>query len=134
MATGKILLCGATLDIPVRVSSRDFKYLLSMGKWLVTHPGDRNRKGYAYRHTYVNGRSKLIWMHKVVLLRAKGPPPHPDWFIGDHLNGDPWDNRREMLRWATVDMNNRNRHGWHYRQFDLWNYNCPVTTSLLTEQ
>ena len=116
----RIIWAGAESQFPIRVSDADYGFLLLMGKWLVTHPGKRSRRGYAYQTFKRAGKSRMIWMHKVVLLRPPGPPPTPLHVIGDHLDGDPWVNRRHMLRWATVPENNRNRHGAHWKQMDLF--------------
>jgi hypothetical protein len=105
------------------VSREDYDWLMRRGKWLVTHPGRKAPAcgtGYAYRCApVVDGKKSLIWMHKVICLRAHGPPPTPLHVIADHRDGDTLDNRRHMLRWATHAMNAKNRFGWAYKQPEL---------------
>lgn len=72
---------------------------------------NRTPKWYARRSGYVPGRTINIWLHKEILLRAKGPPPSKAATIGDHLNGNSLDCRRCNLRWSTSSENRRNLFG-----------------------
>lgn len=59
---------------------------------------------YAFRNVRVNGRQKMLWMHRV-LMGAK------DGEVVDHLNGNAIDNRRCNLRLCNQAENMWNRLG-----------------------
>lgn len=60
-----------------------------------------------------------IWLHKEILLRAKGPPPSKSKTIGDHLNGNSLDCRRHNLKWVSSSENRRNLYGSASHQLQL---------------
>lgn len=66
----------------------------------------RKRKRYAQRRTSIKGRQVTLFLHKEVLLRKQPNGRKP---IGDHVNGDSLDCRRDNLNWATRSENNANR-------------------------
>lgn len=84
--------------------------------WICTLPKDR--KAYAMRTTGSGWQRAGIFLHKAILERM-GPPPSDAHTIGDHKNGDSLDNRRRNLRWATVQENCDNKHGWYYKQLQM---------------
>jgi hypothetical protein len=64
-------------------------------------------------------RSFRLWLHKEILLRAKGPPPSKSKTIGDHLNGNSLDCRRVNLKWSSASENRRNLFGSATHQLHL---------------
>lgn len=64
-------------------------------------------------------RTVNIWLHKEILLRAKGPPPSKSKTIGDHLNGNSLDCRRHNLKWVSSSENRRNLYGSASHQLQL---------------
>lgn len=111
-----ILWCGRWFHIPVLVDEEDWRWAVDQGKWLVTHSGDPSPKKYAYRCRA--GTRSLAWLHKEICLRHHGPPP-AGHVIGDHMDGNSLNNRKGNLRWATPQMNSRNRHGIAVLQMEL---------------
>jgi hypothetical protein len=69
---------------------------LSQWNWQVSE------KGYARRSVTFDGKTSLIWMHRVIC----GAPSHA---IVDHVNKNTLDNRMVNLRLANASGNNRNR-------------------------
>jgi hypothetical protein len=57
---------------------------------------------YAVRTVQVRGRSKRIYMHRLLMNT-------PDGLVCDHINHDGEDNRKANLRNCTVSQNNANR-------------------------
>nr|WP_283249922.1 HNH endonuclease [Qipengyuania pacifica] len=60
-----------------------------------------NHKRPARRES--TGRRKVIFAHHEILGRP------PKGMVVDHINGDPWDNRKVNLRFATFGQNVRNQ-------------------------
>lgn len=61
-------------------------------------------EGYAQSWKYVEGKSRTVLMHRLILA------PGPGLWV-DHVNGDGLDNRRENIRVCTPAQNGKNRHG-----------------------
>lgn len=110
-----LLCCGKTYQIPVLLSPEDYGWASARGNWFLTHGTKRDGKSYAVR----SEGGRLVFLHKEVLLRARGEAPCPLHTIGDHKNGNSLDNRRDNLRWATPGMNARNRFGFVDLQMEL---------------
>lgn len=60
--------------------------------------------GYAYTSKTHNTKREHIWMHRLILGL-----PKDSHLIGDHVNGNRLDNRKENLRVATTSQNVQNR-------------------------
>jgi len=58
--------------------------------------------GYAARDYFENGAHITIKMHHAILGK---PPPG---YVVDHINGNPIDNRRSNMRFATIQQNTFN--------------------------
>jgi hypothetical protein len=57
-----------------------------------------SKAGYAAKHEMVDGKSTMIYMHRLVIGAKKGE-------VVDHVNGDKLDNRRNNLRIVTQHQN-----------------------------
>lgn len=113
---GVSLLCrGKNYEIECVVSPEDYEWAAGRGNWFVTHGTKRDGKSYVVR----SEGGVLLFLHKAILLRAGVAQPCPRHIIGDHRNGDSLDNRRQNLRWATPQMNARNRFGFVEAQPEL---------------
>jgi uncharacterized protein (DUF2249 family) len=77
------------------VDDEDYEYLLQW-KWYAVERGCGI--WYAARHTSKGGKSRIIFMHRVILQTSEG-------LDTDHRNGNGLDNRRENLR-SCSHMNN----------------------------
>jgi hypothetical protein len=96
---------GMTKYIPLnrglRVLVDDADYLeLSRHKWTAGFYGNNV---YAVRGIGPKGRTKIIYMHRVILGLDEGSTR-----VSDHINGDGLDNRRDNLRACTRAENNTN--------------------------
>lgn len=93
----------STLGYEAIVDDADFE-ALSAHRWYA-HNGGNGEKRPARRTSVKEGRKVLFLVHHLFPVR-KG-------LVVDHINGDPWDNRRENLRYCTHANNllNRKKHG-----------------------
>lgn len=80
------------------VDSDDLEKLSSC-KW---YAGNNSGKFYARREIYKDGIKKSLSMHRVIMNAPNG-------IIVDHINGNTLDNRKENLRFCTVNENQMNR-------------------------
>lgn len=116
MSDGVVFVCrGKDYEIEILVSPEDYDWVASRGNWFVTHGKHADQKNYAVR----SEGGLLIFLHKVVLVRSFKLPPSPRHTIGDHINGNSLDNRRDNLRWATPKMNAQNIFGFAHRQLEM---------------
>lgn len=72
---------------------REDLYKVKTGKW-----SDGGKSGYPIREI----KGKMTLLHWVVMGKRKG-------YVSDHINGDKLDNRKENLRFVTVQQNMCNR-------------------------
>jgi hypothetical protein len=92
----------ATLGYSIIIDDEDFEWA-SRFKWYAHNCGGKTRteKRPARRTNVAEGRNVIFFVHHIVKAE-KG-------LVVDHINGDPWDNRRENLRICTHAQNLRNR-------------------------
>lgn len=88
------------------VSDEDFEFL-TQWEWRIC----TSKLPYARRDVYIgklNGKNNyhVTYMHRVVLERSGFDLTGK---VGDHINGNSLDNRRENLRIATATENTRNQ-------------------------
>lgn len=79
------------------VSEKDYKYI-SRFKWIIARS---ERNIYARRLEYINGKQKIIYMHREIMSALPGQEI-------DHINGDGLDNRRGNLRFVSKAENQYN--------------------------
>jgi hypothetical protein len=72
---------------------------------------------YAQVSMTAGGRTTWTGVHRMVCAAFHGPGP--DGYQAAHSNGDPWDNRADNLRWATLAANTQDKklHGKWGRRF-----------------
>lgn len=91
----------ATLGYEVLLDDEDYERL-SRHRWYAHNSGKGSgHKRPARRTCVAEGRKVLPLVHHII--------KPPAGFVVDHINGDPWDNRRENLRVCTNRENLRNR-------------------------
>lgn len=81
-----------------KVDPEDYVWL-SQFRWCCKHNIDAC---YAVRHVQVRGKSKRIYMHRLIMNT-------PDHLVCDHINHDGLDNRKRNCRNCTLAQNNANR-------------------------
>lgn len=95
--------------VPFLVDNADFDRI-SEFRWRAAKCG-----GATYIRAWAKGRH--LYLHRLVLGLDCGE-------LGDHINGDPTDNRRANLRRATHSQNAINRHRGVRRRFrGVWKCN-----------
>ena len=94
----KVVSC--TMGFSILVDDEDFERLSAFKWYAVKHvnaAGDAHRRPMRYTKA-----PRRKYLHYDILERRDG-------LQVDHINGDPWDNRRCNLRYATHAENVRNR-------------------------
>ena len=81
----------------------DFKRLSRFSWYAHCCSGNRKAKHYRPARRESLGKRKVHFAHHEIV----GKPPEGK--VVDHINGDPWDNRKCNLRFATVGQNCRNQ-------------------------
>jgi hypothetical protein len=92
------------------VDDEDFERL-SQFKWYARlHNAKRGPKAHrrAVRLERIGGKTVQTYLHHEILPKREG-------FVVDHINGNPLDNRRENLRYATHGQNLSNQAGHRNR-------------------
>lgn len=101
-----------------KIDARDLEWA-SQWKWFCAFSlKNKTPKGYAARSIRVEGKARLLWLHKEILTRHIGPAPEGQ-HIGDHVDGNSLNNCLSNLRWASFQMNARNKFGVASKQFEL---------------
>jgi len=83
------------------VDDEDFEWL-SQWSWCYAEKNTGSPIGYAKRGFKLNGRSKLLKMHREIM---KAPPE----LQVDHIDGNTLNNQKSNLRICTRNQNNINR-------------------------
>lgn len=91
----------ATKGYVILCDEEDYESL-SQFSWYA-HNGSRGRRPARRASKDANGVRKVNLFHHAVV----GKPPKGK--VVDHINGDPWDNRRSNLRICTYGQNVRNQ-------------------------
>ena len=82
-----------------RVDDDDFESL-NRFKWYVS----LEKKSYAARREYLNGKNRIVKMHREIMNCKAG-----NCILIDHVDGDGLNNQKINLRFATFSQNNMNR-------------------------
>lgn len=80
------------------VDNEDYERIIKIGNWRLGNPG------YAEISTSVNGKAVSILMHREIMKAKKGKNI-------DHIDGNPLNNQKSNLRYATMAQNAWNRKG-----------------------
>lgn len=94
---------------PIVIDEEDFLWA-SQWRW-GWNPSKNKKKLYVRRTSTYQGRYISIYLHKMICMRAWGPPPTPSHIIADHRNGNELDCRRVNLGWETPSGNRQNYNG-----------------------
>ncbi len=83
-------------------------YLASRAGWIWSEKQSRfltqyNCKGYRQVHAYVNGKLKMVYVHRLIAIAFIPNPLNLPQV--NHKNGIKDDNRPENLEWATAAQN-----------------------------
>lgn len=113
--------CGircAKLDKPSPKQPRAREYRpgaiqVASGEWALISPEDQELDQLSWHFSndaygFARHEGKVESLHRIVLGRKLGRALQANE-ISDHINGIPWDNRRENLRVATTAENSRNK-------------------------
>ena len=85
------------------VDDEDFDLVMQY-KWRASEQHKGNGRYVAETSIQINGKSRTLTMHRLILGLKYGDPRQ-----GDHGNRNPLDNRRQNLRIASARQNNQNQ-------------------------
>jgi hypothetical protein len=92
------------------VDADDYDWLIA-NRWNAGYWANTPHKRYAKRN--VGAARSTVYLHREVMIRAD---PRTEVFqsthVVDHVNGQPLDDRKANLRWATEAENRANRIPW----------------------
>lgn len=91
--------------------------------WARKRNGLYMRRGVSLYNAGQRAGTKTVYLHIEVMKATGIEPPSPDHLLVDHRDGDTTNCRRRNLRWATYEMNGKNKLGKF--SSELWDDKTP---------